>query len=269
MSNSTSLLEKSSIQHSSFYSREQSGSLSLFAQVSPYWIEGVLVDERSNRFTSFFSLPRTTGVLNEDLSEVWGDFEHIKLWWANENYALVPKDIFNESGMDQLAALVFPKNTEYSNVYDELPRDESFLIYQAPNPDTFPMRSFINDQIKLFSEISGNQNEKSVFLNVGHDRADLFIFDQGLVARAISTATGTTEDLLYFVLSTLDISGIDNSGTDVSLLGAGATDRVAKELKKYLRVAPLNAMTNTIFPAELTGLNTARYFFPFHLPLCE
>ncbi|OUV74774.1 MAG: hypothetical protein CBC83_03950 [Flavobacteriales bacterium TMED123] len=202
-------------------------------------------------------------------------FYSSSLTFANFPSTLVPTTFYKEEEKRKILAF----NHE---VYDEVLTDqlqymEAVNIYSIPSYLLDTIRNaFPNTQIKCSSTILIEQllfqdeKKEKVFASVKKDMLEICVIEDNKLAFHNCFKCEAKEDLLYYLLFTMEQLGLSEEETDLVLLDDILTsDDTYQLLYEYVKnISFGNRPNNLKYAKQLEGLKTHKYFCLFSQLLC-
>ena len=172
-------------------------------------------------------------------------FQTVLLIYQNELATNVPKPLFNEdNSADYLKFNAKILNTDFI-AYDEISINESINVFVPyVNINNYIFDRFGSFEYKHASTIliesllkkEAHSKELKLYVNVGRDHFEIVVIENGQLMFYNSFVYQTKEDLIYFILFTVEQLKLDPETIPITLIGDLTKDDERYEIiYKYIR----------------------------------
>ncbi|MCB0397329.1 MAG: DUF3822 family protein [Flavobacteriales bacterium] len=200
--------------------------------------------------------------------------------YATPKFTLIPKGIYSEDASRDVLAFNHPLSEEDSVMAHPCPLAQAVLLYAIPRShktwltDTFkgihishPMVVLIESMLKRYR----NQDSPRLLLHVHEGHADVLVTKGAGLQLANTFVTNVPEDVLYYVLFTMEQLELNPENTQVGLAGDIHRDSPLYELlSRYLPQTVFEESSDQLKLGDaLRSIPAHRYFTLYHEFLCE
>jgi hypothetical protein len=261
------------------FSFKGSDQLSLVIEAGPEGFRYVLIDPKTMELLALqdyaFRITEKTGLMH-CLNEIEGklelfrhDYKQVLINWKDGLFTLVPNALYKAEQKNVF--LEFNHTLPFLSdvLSDEIKAADSRSVYAiSKEVKSFFDKHFPNHKLKHFSTVLIEDSiniakGKKVIINIGADLLSIAIVDKGLKFYN-SFPYQSSEDLLYFILLSLEQNQCDPQQTEVLICGEiEAGSGVHKILKQYIRNIEFMVSDKRIIRSE--KFNSLPHHFYYHL----
>lgn len=235
------------------FSFKNSDQLSLLIETGPEGFRYALLDPRSMELLAIqdytFQAADRTGLMNclselETKLEIFRhEFKQVLITWKDNLFTLVPNALYKPEQKEAFLQFNHSIPSMADIMADEIKAAESRCVYAvAKEAKSFFDTHFPNHRLKHYSTVhiedsfsSVNRREKQAIISLGQSMLNIAILDKQLCFYNVFQYQ-SSEDLLYFILLSMEQNGCDPQLTEVYLCGETESGSgVHKILKQYIK----------------------------------